>query len=190
MTWLLLGILLFVGVHSTSIFAQGWRKRMVRRMGDGPWKALYGLVSLAGLVLIVYGYGAARLDPVFLYVPPAWMRHVAFLLLLPVFPLLLAAYLPGRIRTRLGHPMLAAVKFWALAHLLVNGTLADVILFGGFLTWAVVDRISFKRRSPRAVPALPASGWNDAIAVVGGLGLYVAFALWLHPLLIGVAVVG
>lgn len=190
MTWLVLGVLLFLGAHSTSIFADGWRSRVVRRIGEGPWKGLYGLVSLAGFVLIIHGYGAARLDPVWLYVSPAWMRHVTMLLMLPVFPLLLAAYLPGRIRGRLGHPMLAAVKFWALAHLLANGTLADVILFGGFLAWAVADRISLKRRPARPVPALPASGWNDAVAVVGGLGLYVAFAVWLHPLLIGVAVVG
>ena len=148
------------------------------------------MVSLVGLVLIIYGYGLARQDPVFLYQPPMALRHVNMLLMLPVFALLLAAYLPGRIQRLTRHPMLVAVKLWAVGHLLVNGTLADVLLFGAFLVWAVADRISLKRRAPRPTPALPATVANDAVVVVGGLALYVVFALWLHPRLIGVPVMG
>ena len=129
----------------------------------------------------------ARHDPVVLYWTPTWLRHLALLLLVPVFPLLLAAYLPGRIQTTVKHPMLAAIKLWAVAHLLANGMLADVLLFGTFLVWAVVDRISLKRRAPRPVPGAQPSKMNDLIAVVGGLALYVAFILWLHLWLIGVA---
>ncbi len=122
----------------------------------------------------------ARLDPTVLYMPPAWLRYVSFLFLLLVFPMLLAAYLPGRIQRTFRHPMLVAVKSWALAHLLVNGMLADVLLFGGFLVWAGADRLSLKYRAPREVPQLPRSVANDIIVVVGGLGLYIAFVLWLH----------
>lgn len=189
MTILIFGLILFLGIHSVSIFANGWRDRMAARLGEWPWKGLYSIVAIAGFVLICIGYGEARLTPTVLYTPPAWLRHVAFLLLLPVFPLVLAAYLPGRIQATLKHPMLVATKIWALAHLLVNGMLADVVLFGALLAWAVVDRISLKRRAPRPAPALPRSGWNDAIAVAGGLALYVIFVLWLHRALIGVALV-
>ena len=149
-------------------------------------KGLYSIVAITGFVLIVWGYGLARQDPTFLYMPPFWLRHVAFLLLVPVFPLLLAAYFPGRIQATLKHPMLVALKLWALAHLLVNGTLADVLLFGGLLAWAVVDRISLKRRIPRAIPSLPRSGLNDVIAIVLGLAIYAAFVFWLHRVLIGI----
>ena len=188
---LIAGLVLFLGVHSAAIVAPAWRNDMVRVFGVGPWKALYSVFAIVGLVLIVIGYGEARFDPVWLYYPPDWLRHLGMLLLLPVFPLLLAAYLPGRIRTTLKHPFLVAVKTWALAHLLMNGTLADVLLFGSFLAWAVADRISVKRRPamPAAAPALPAGRSNDAIAVVGGLALYAAFVLWLHTWLIGVPVI-
>ena len=191
MPQLIAGLLLFLGVHSAAIVAPAWRNDMVRVLGVGPWKTLYSVVAIVGLVLVVIGYGEARMAPVWLYQPPGWLRHLGMLLLLPVFPLLLAAYLPGRIRARLKHPFLVAVKVWALAHLLMNGALADVLLFGAFLAWAVADRISVKRRPamPAAAPTLPASRWNDAIAVVGGLGLYVAFVFWLHAWLIGVPVV-
>src|SRR5579863_947059 len=120
---------------------------------------------MVGFVLFCYGFGLARQAPLILYSPPAWLRYVAVILMLPVFPLLFAAYLPGRIKTAAKHPMLAAVKFWAFAHLLANGLLADVVLFGAFLAWAVADRISLKRRAPRALPTAPAGRWNDAIAV-------------------------
>jgi uncharacterized membrane protein len=189
MTLLLIGLLLFLGVHSVSIVAPRWRDAMATRIGEQPWKGVYTLFAVVGFVLIVKGYAAARLDPTVLYAPAPWLRHVAFALLLPVFPLLLATYLPGRIKRAAKHPTLLATKFWALAHLLANGMLADVVLFGAFLAWAVADRISLTRRPARAVPALPGSRANDAIVIVGGLAIYAAFALWLHPLLIGVPVI-
>lgn len=189
MTALILGLVLFLGVHSIAIVSWRWRDAMIARMGEMPFKALYGLISLAGLVLIVIGYGQARMEPVLLYQPPPFLRHLNMLLMLIAFPALLAAYLPGRVQRTLKHPMLVAVKAWALAHLLVNGMLADVLLFGGFLVWAVADRISLGRRPARDIPQLPASKANDIIVIVGGLALYVAFAFWLHPVLFGVPVV-
>lgn len=190
MALLILGLVLFLGTHSISIVNATWRERMVARLGEAGWKGIYALIALLGLVLIIWGYDQARQTAPVLYVPPAWLDHVAMLLLLPVFPLLLAAYLPGRIQGATKHPMLAAVKFWALAHLLSNGGLADVLLFGGFLAWAVADRISLKHRPQRPLPSAPPRGMNDLIAVTGGLILYVAFALWLHAWLIGVAPAG
>ncbi len=186
MMYLLAGLVVFLGAHSISIAAPAWRDGMAARLGEQKWKAIIGLVSIAGFVLLVWGYGQARLDPVVLYVPPTWLRHLALLLLVPVFPLLLAAYLPGRIKTAARHPMLAAVKLWALAHLLANGMAADVLLFGAFLAWAVVDRISLGRRPLRPVGGAPPSRFNDAIVIVAGLALYVVFVGWAHLWLIGV----
>jgi uncharacterized membrane protein len=186
MTLLILGLVIFLGVHSVSIVAPAWRDAQLARLGELPWKGLYTVVSLIGFALLVYGYGLARQSPVVLYTPPTWTRHLALLLLLPVFPLFLAAYLPGRIKAAAKHPMLLATKLWAVAHLIANGTLADVLLFGGFLAWAVADRISVKRRPPRAVPGAPASPVNDLIAVAGGLALYAWFLFGLHAWLIGV----
>jgi uncharacterized membrane protein len=187
MTILIIGLILFLGIHSVSIFSSAWREKMMTRMGVWPWQAIFSVVAIAGFVLIVYGYGMARQDPLIIYTPPTWLRHVAMLLLVFIFPLLLATYLPGRIQKATKHPMLAATKIWAFAHLLANGALADVVLFGGFLAWAVVDRISLKRRTPLPVPGAPPSRLNDLLAIVLGLGLYVAFVLWLHQLLIGVS---
>ena len=187
MSMLILGLVIFLGVHSASIVAPAWRDAQVDARGEITWKGLYALLSILGFALIVHGYGQARGAPVVLYQPPASLRHVAWLLMLPVFPLLLATYLPGRISAVTRHPMLVATKLWALAHLLANGTLASTVLFGSFLAWAVVDRISLKRRAPRSVPAAPPSRYNDAIAVVAGLGLYAAFIGALHLWLIGVS---
>ena len=188
MTLLLVGLVLFLGIHSVSIVAPGWRNAQVAARGEGAWKGIYAVTAGVGLGLLIYGYGLARQAPVVLYTPPGAMRHVALLLMVPVFPLLLAAYLPGRIKSAAKHPMLLAVKVWALAHLLANGTLADVLLFGGFLAWAVADRISLKRRSVgAAVVAAPGRPLNDVIAVVGGLALYAATMMFLHRWLIGVA---
>jgi uncharacterized membrane protein len=186
MTLLVLGLILFLGMHSVSIVAPAWRDAQAAR-NELVWKAIYALVSLIGFVLLVQGYGLARQAPVVLWVPPAGLRHLVMLLMLPVFPLLLAAYLPGRIKTATKHPMLVATKLWAVAHLLVNGNLADVLLFGGFLVWAVADRISLKRRSPRAIPGAPASPVNDAVVVLGGLALYGLFVARAHLWLIGVS---
>lgn len=191
MSILVLGLILFLGVHSVSIVAPGWRDAQIAQRGERVWKGVYAVISLVGFVLLVYGYGLARQTPVVLYTPPQALRHVALLLMLPVFPLLFAAYLPGRIQRTVKHPMLLAVKFWALAHLLVNGTVADVLLFGAFLLWAVADRIAVKRRAvPRQVPGAPASGFNDVAALVGGLAAYVVFVFWAHVWLIGVSPVG
>lgn len=191
MAVLIAGMVLFLGIHSIRIVAEPGRGGLVARLGLWPYKGIYSLIALAGLVLIVIGYGQARMDPVSLYQPPAFLRHLNMLLMLIVFPAMLAAYLPGRVQTALAHPLLVAVKAWALGHLLVNGMLHDVLLFGGFLAWAVADRISIKRRTaPGSSPRLPAWRFNDALVIIGGLGLYFAFAFWLHPILIGVPAAG
>ena len=187
MLWLIIGLVLFVGVHSVSIVAPSWRDAQAARLGEGAWKGMYSLVSAVGLVLIVVGYGAARQQPVLLWQPPFWTRHAAALLMLPVFTLFLAAYLPGRIKAAAKHPMLLAVKLWATAHLLANGTLADLLLFGGLLAWAVADRISLKRRTARPVPSAPPGAANDVIAVVAGLAIYAVTVFWAHAWLFGVA---
>jgi uncharacterized membrane protein len=190
---LVLGLVVFLGVHSVSIVAPHWRAATIARVGEKPWKGLYSIAAGVGLALVIVGYGMARRDPVVLYAPPAALRHLALLVMVPVFPLLFAAYLPGRIRAAAKHPMLLAVKLWALAHLLANGTLADVLLFGGFLAWAVADRIAVKRRSAvevHAVPGAPPRPYNDAIAVAVGLLVYVALVLRGHRWLIGVSPLG
>jgi uncharacterized membrane protein len=188
MIYLIVGLVIFLGVHSVEIFSPDFRSRMVARMGERAYKGAYSLLSIVGFVLLVWGYGVARQHPILVYAPPVWMRHVTALLMVPVFPLFLAAYLPGRIKTAMKHPMLVAIKLWAFAHLLSNGMAADLLLFGSFLAWAVVDRISLKRRPVvRLVPGPPPLRYNDPIAVVGGLGLYVIFVLWLHVRLIGVS---
>jgi uncharacterized membrane protein len=188
MLLLILGLVLFLGMHSVSIVAPARRDAWAAAVGVNAWRALYSLVSIAGFVLLVIGYAEARRAPVPLYFPPVWLRHVAYVLMLPVFPLIFAAYLPGRIKQALKHPMLVAVKTWALAHLLANGMLADVLLFGGFLLWAVFDRVSLGRRPPRPMmmPLPRPSVVNDILAVVLGLALYAATVLWLHRALIGV----
>lgn len=187
MTVLLTGLILFFAVHSVSIVYPAWRDRVAARIGEGSWKGIYSVVAIVGLVLIVWGYGLARQNPVVLYVPPIGLRHVSLLLMIFVFPLLFAAYLPGRIKTATKHPMLAATKIWAFAHLLANGMLADVLLFGSFLVWAVADRISMKHREQRPIPQAPPSRANDAIAIALGLGVYIAFIFGLHSWLFGVS---
>lgn len=191
MTLFIVGLALFLGIHSVSIVAPSWRDAQIARHGVALWKGIYSVVSIIGLGLLIYGYGIARQDPLVLYAPPAAMRHIVLLLMLPVFPLLLATYLPGRIKTAVKHPMLLAVKIWAAGHLLVNGSLPDVVLFGSFLAWAVTDRIAAKRRVvARTVPGAPPSPINDVIALTGGLALYVVFLLWAHRWLIGVSPLG
>lgn len=186
---LLLGLLLFIGVHSISTQTD-LRNGLVARFGEAAFKGIYSLVALAGLTLIVLGYHKAQVMPgknPMLWQPPSWGRHAAMTLLLPVFPLLIATYLPGRIAAAVRHPMITAVKFWALAHLMVRGDAASLLMFGGLLTWAVFDRISLKRRE--AAGSVVVKGGpvgNDLIAIVFGLGLYGAMVKWGHGLLIGV----
>jgi len=189
MSQFILGLILFLGIHSISIVANPLRNALAARLGEWPWKGLYALISLVGFVLLVQGWAQVRLEPIVLWVPPTWTRHVTMLLMLPVFALLLAAYLPGRIKTATKHPMLIATKLWALSHLISHGQLHEVMLFGAFLAWAVADRISLKRRAPRATPALPGSALNDVIVVVAGLALYVAFVLKGHAWLIGIPLI-
>jgi uncharacterized membrane protein len=180
MTYLMLGLVLFFGTHFISIVAPGWRSRMIASIGTGPWKVAYSVIAIVGFMLILSGYEQTQLTPAVLYVAPAWLRHVNALLMLPVFPLLLAVYLPGRIKTTLKHPMLLATTLWAFAHLLVNGMLGDVLLFGSFLVWAVADRISFRGRVQTGLITVPPGRFNDAIAVILGLVLYGVFAMYLH----------
>jgi uncharacterized membrane protein len=190
-TLLVLGLILFVGTHSFSI-ARRSRAAIIGRVGEGAFKGLYSLLSLAGIVLISIGYGQYRANgyiPV--WDPPVWTRHLALLLVLIAFICLVAAYLPGHIKRRLKHPMLVGVKIWAFAHLIANGDLGSILLFGSFLAWAVAARISVKRRDVAAQhggTAAPAGWRNDILAVVIGVAVYVAFVFWLHPLLIGIPV--
>jgi uncharacterized membrane protein len=148
---------------------------------------VYAVPAIIGFLLIVSGYGDARPVAEVLYEPPLWLKHVSAVLMLPAFTLALAAYLPGRIQTVSRNPLLIATKLWALAHLLANGSAADVLLFGSFLFWAGAVRISLKHRPPRPIRMLPASAANDTIALVGGLALYAVFVLWLHVRLFGVS---
>ncbi len=187
MAILILGLVIFLGVHSVRIFAPAWRDARVASMGEMRWKGIYSLVSLVGLVVLIWGYALARpLAPV-LYVTPFWMVHLQLLLMALSFIALAASQLPaGRLKPMLKHPMLVAVKLWAFGHLLVNGDLASVLLFGTFLVWAVLDRISAKRRNA-PIPA-PGPVLNDVLAVVIGLVVYGLFIWKLHEWLIGVPV--
>lgn len=191
MALLILGLVVFLGTHAFSI-ARGPRARLVARLGEGPFKIAYSLLSLVGIVLIAVGFGSYRRnDWIPLWDPPLWTRHLALLLVLLAFVCFVAAYLPGHIKARLKHPMLAGVKIWALAHLLANGDLGSLLLFGGFLAWAVAARISVKRRDEAQAhggTTAPAGWRNDAIAVAVGVVAWFAFAYWLHPVLIGVPV--
>jgi uncharacterized membrane protein len=188
MTLLIAGLVLFIGTHSIRIFADGFRTRQIAKLGAGAWKGAYALVSLAGLVMIVYGYGMARADPLLLWLPPVWTRHVAALLTLPAFVLVVAAYVPGtRIKAAVGHPMALGVKIWALAHLIANDTLADVLLFGAFLAWAVAYYATMRRRDRNAGTRYPTGPLTrDLIAVTIGIAAWFAFAVWAHAWLIGV----
>lgn len=185
---LILGLLLFLGIHSIRLFAADWRATQIDRRGLLAWKGIFSIIAVLGLVLIIWGYGQARLTPTWLWVSPMWTRHLAALLTIPAFVLLAATYVPGtRIKARVGHPMLLGVKFWAIAHLIANGTLADLLLFGSFLAWAVALYVVSRRRDRLAGVRYPASGLSrDLIAIVVGLVGWVIFALWLHGPLIGV----
>lgn len=197
MAALVAGLVLFLGVHSVRVFAEGWRTATIARIGEKRWKAAYALVSIAGFVLLVWGYGLTRQDPVVLWPqPPAGLRHVAALLTLVAFVLLAAAYVPGNaIRRRLGHPMILGVKLWAFAHLLANNTLADLVLFGSFLLWAVLDFRAARRRdraagAPPALAPVPGAAARTAVTVVVGLAAWAAFAFWAHAAWIGVRPMG
>ncbi len=188
---MIVGLVLFLGVHALTT-QRDLRARLIKKMGESGYKVAYALVSLAGLVLIVWGFGhyrAAGLWPV--WSPPRALKHLNTALMLPAVILVVAAYLRGRIYTAVKHPMLAGVKLWAFGHLLANGDLGGIILFGSFLAWAVFDRISLKRRADAGGPPIPVGGvGNDLIAVVVGIVVYLALAFAFHPVVIGVPVIG
>jgi uncharacterized membrane protein len=188
MALLIFGLIVFLGVHSIRMVAPAWRDLQMRRRGALAWKALYSIVSLLGFALIVYGYAQARMEPLVIWQPPAWTKHAAAPLMLASFILMAAAYVPGNIiKTRIGHPMLAGVKLWAFAHLLANGTLADIVLFGSFLVWSVLQfRANRRRDKLHGVVYAHLSGTRDILVVVLGLGAAGVFMLFLHQWLIGV----
>lgn len=185
---LILGLVIFLGVHSVHMLAPGWRERVIARIGLSRWKALYSVLALAGLALLIVGFGMARHAPTLLYLPPAWLRHVNALFTLVAFVLLAAAYVPrNHFKARLGHPMLAGVKLWAFGHLLATGFLHDVVLFGTFLAWAIADFAVSRRRDRRAGMTYPAGSLaGDAASVLAGIAAWAIFAFLLHARLIGV----
>ena len=189
MLTLIAGLILFLGVHSVRIFADDWRTRQQQKWGADVWRGVYAVLSLAGLVLVIYGFGLVRNEPVVVWMPPLGMRHAASLFTLMAFILLAAAYVPGNaIKARVYHPMVAGVKLWAVAHLMSNGNLGHLVLFGSFLAWAVLDFISSRKRDRRNPTASrPATKLSaTVITVVVGVVGWLLFAFWLHGLLIGI----
>ncbi len=184
MTILILGLVVFFTLHSLAIFAPRWREKKRQRWGRGTWTALHAIGSLLSVAMIAYGYDQSRYSPVVIYVTPGWMRRVTDVLMLFVFPLVYATFLPSMIRRTLKYPDLVAIKIWALAHLLVNGMLADLFLFGSFLAWAVVNRISLNRRV-RILPSAAPSQFNDLVVIIAGIFTYLLIALFLHYKIIG-----
>lgn len=179
---LILGLILFLGSHTFTRFTEG-RGVLVAKLGALPYRGLYSIVALIGFILIIVGYGQYRAAGyIQIWTPPAFLTHLAYLLLMPVFVFLIAAYAPGKIKSAVVHPMLAAVQFWALGHVLVNGDLGSILLFGGFLTWGIFARARLGKAQRIVAP------WSigDTIAIVGGIGGWVSMLLWLHPILIGV----
>lgn len=182
MTALIAGLLVFIGVHLLPTQPE-WRRLLRERLGEGPYKGLFSLVAILGLGLVVWGYRRAPFIAV--WEPPLWTRHLALLLMLVAIVLVVAAYVPGTIKARLRHPFLAGVKTWAVAHLFANGDLASILLFGSFLLYAIVDRLSVKHREAVGLLSVPTNGAlrNDILAAVVACAVYAAIVLWLHPLL-------
>jgi uncharacterized membrane protein len=190
MTLLLLGIVIFLGMHLVRVVAPDLRASVIERQGKGAWMGIYTAISLAGLLLIIYGFGEARAVTGMLYNPPVFVKHISLLLMLLAFICLAAGFLPaGRIAVAVKHPQVLSIKIWALAHLLANGETSSVLLFGSFLAWAVILRISLKRRERAGEKVLPVfrSTSNDLLAVVIGAVAYGLFVWKLHEWLIGVA---
>ncbi len=188
MTLLIAGLIVFLGAHSVRIFAEGWRRAQIAKLGLGAYKGIYSVVSALGLVLIVIGYGQARGAAIVIWDPPLWARHVSALLVLFAFVLLAAAYVPrNHIKAAVRHPMVLGVKIWAFGHLLANGHLEDLLLFGGFLVWAVFDYRAARRRD-RSQGRVEVRGTlaGDVTTIVVGAAAWAVFALYLHAWLIGV----
>jgi uncharacterized membrane protein len=186
---LILGLILFLGIHSVRILADDWRGSMIARLGDGPWKGVYSLVSIAGFVLLVWGYGMARTESAVLYEPPIALKHAAIALNLIAF-ILIGIYLvpSGRLKARIGHPMILGVKTWAFAHLLANGRVADLVLFGAVLAWAVLDFIASRRRDRASgIVRIAGRARNDAIAVIVGVLIWAALLWHVHYWITGVS---
>ena len=188
MALLILGLLVFLGAHSIRIFADDWRRRQIGRIGLQGWKGAYSITSLVGLVLIIIGFGQAGANPVLLYMPPAWLRHLNILFTLIAFILVAAAYVPGNhFKATIGHPMLVGIKVWAFGHLLAIGMLRDVVLFGAFLVWAIADFAVSRRRDRKEGIVYPVGTLTgDTISVIAGVVAWAIFAFWLHQRLIGV----
>ena len=202
MTWLILGLVLFLGAHSTRIFADGWRTQTMEAWGEKPFKGVIALVSLVGLYGLIVGYAQVRMEPVVIWQPPIATRHISLLLMLFASILLVAVYIPANhFKVRLGHPMVLSVKVWALAHLLANGNLADLVLFGTFLAWSVLNFKSARARDrakaesqalvsdESAQPTLPKTS-ATLIAVVVGAGLWALITFVLHAKVVGVSPMG
>jgi uncharacterized membrane protein len=192
MTVLILGLLIFLGVHSVRIVAEDWRGAQIARIGEKRWKGIFAVLSVVGLVLIIWGYGLARAHPVLVWTPPTWGRHVAIPLVAIAFILVPAAHVPNNhFKTLLGHPMVLGVLLWAFAHLLANGTLRAVVLFGAFLLWAIVDFVAARRRDMLAKTTYPpANVARDGVVIVSGLVAWALFAFVLHGWLFGVRPLG
>lgn len=190
MAILVLGIIIFLGLHLIRVVAPGFRAGVIESRGKGTWMGIYAVLSLIGLCLIIYGFGQARGETGMLYDPPVYLRHIALLLMLIAFIFAAVGFLPaGRIAVAVKHPQILAIKIWALAHLLANGETSSVLLFGSFLAWAVILRISLKRRERAGERVLPVfkSSANDVLGVIIGIAAYVLFVWKLHEWLIGVA---
>ena len=188
---LILGLAVFLGVH-VLVTCRAQRAGAIARMGEGKYKALFSFASLIGIILIAFGFARYRATGwIDVWYPPAWTRHVTVALVWPAIICFYAAYSPGRIKAVLKHPMLVGVKLWAVAHLISNGDLGSIVLFGSFLAWAVYDRVSLKRRTDPGGPPIPVGGVKkDVIAVIGGTLIYLALGFWFHPYVIGVPVFG
>jgi uncharacterized membrane protein len=188
MSILIIGLVVFLGIHSVRIVAEEWRAAQIARVGENAWKLGYSVLSALGLALVIWGFGLARQAPVPLWHPPAGMRHAAALLTLVAFVFVAAAYVPRNlIKARFHHPMVLGVKAWAAGHLLANGTMADVLLFGSFLAWSVLAFIAARRRDRRAgTTYAPGTVAGTSITVVLGAVAWAVFAFWLHGRLIGV----
>lgn len=182
---LIFGLILFLGVHSISILAPGYRETLVTK-NEKAYKAVYALLSLLGLYFIVNGYADLREDPSIIYFGAQSLRPLVSILMLVGFILFFVPYFPGKIKAVTKNPQLLSVVLWAFSHLLVNGSLADILLFGSFLVWSIVDLISMKKRPQRVVSPLKASWVNDVIVIVAGAAIYAIFVRFLHGSLIGV----
>ena len=188
---MILGLVLFIGMHLVTTRREQ-RATLIARLGEGPYKGLYSVVSILGVALIAWGFARYRATGwIDVWYPPAWTRHLAVALIWPAAIFFVAPYSPGRIKTALKHPMLVGTKLWALAHLIANGDLGSIVLFGSILGWAVIDRISLKRRTDPGSPPIPVGGVRkDVIAVAVGTVLYLALGFLFHPYVVGVPAFG